>query len=62
MCLAELKGFAQLYLCRRVRIHNFVLPAARDGVLAPGPSRFRRFQTVSCSGSLSPYELIRKCG
>ena len=28
MCLAEFKGFAQLYcLCRRVRIRNFVFPA-----------------------------------
>ena len=27
MCLAEFKGFAQLCLCRRVRIRNFVFPA-----------------------------------
>ena len=28
MCLAEFKGFAQLYcLCRRVRIRNSVFPA-----------------------------------
>ena len=28
ICLAEFKGFAQLYcLCRRVRIRNFVFPA-----------------------------------
>ena len=27
MCLPEFKGFAQLWLCRRVRIRNFVFPA-----------------------------------
>ena len=27
MCLAEFIGFAQLCLCRRVRIRNFVFPA-----------------------------------
>ena len=27
MCVAEFKGFAQLCLCRRVRIRNFVFPA-----------------------------------
>ena len=27
MCLAEFKGFAQMCLCRRVRIRNFVFPA-----------------------------------
>ena len=27
MCLAEFKGFAQLCLCRRVGIRNFVFPA-----------------------------------
>ena len=27
MCLAEFKGFAQLCLCRRVRVRNFVFPA-----------------------------------
>ena len=27
MCLAEFKGFAQLCLCRRIRIRNFVFPA-----------------------------------
>ena len=27
MCFAEFKGFAQLCLCRRVRIRNFVFPA-----------------------------------
>ena len=27
MCLAEFKGFAQLCLCRRVRIRNFVFSA-----------------------------------
>ena len=26
MCLAEFKGFAQLCLCRRVHIRNFVFP------------------------------------
>ena len=27
MCFAEFKGFALLFLCRRVRIRNFVFPA-----------------------------------
>ena len=27
MCLPEFKGFAQLWLCRRVRSRNFVFPA-----------------------------------
>ena len=40
MCLAEFKGFAQLCLCRRVRIRNFVFPAL---VTAFSPRAFLGF-------------------
>ena len=72
MCLAEFKGFAQLCLCRRVRIRNFVFPAlvtafspraflgfcGRD----PFSQTFRKFRSkTKWIGSVQP-EKFRKNG
>ena len=62
MCLAEFKGFAQLYcLCRRVRIRNFVFPALVTAFLPRAFLGFGGFKLRRVLFRKVPNAGVRRC-